>query len=173
MGPGVAIPIVFVAVLVVLVVGSTFFRAAVAVANKVVGPVKPSASLAWDWEAAEDDEEFEEINRKLQAIPEPGLGQGMLIVLVAGLVQFVLLFLMEGVLRLDRARRRGEVEEWLPAYLVGVAIGFAVMTAMTSSMLPTTGRRAALATVFFYVITIAVGALVAGVIAFALSATGA
>ena len=172
MGPGIAIPIFFVAVLVVLVIGSTFFRAAVAVANKMVGPVKPSASLAWDWEAADDDEEFEEINRKLQAIPEPGLGQGMLIILVVGVVQFVLLFLLEGMFRLDCARRDEDLEDWLPFHLLGFAIGFAVMTGMSASMLPTTGKRAALATFFFYVITLAVAALIVGVIAFVLRSTG-
>jgi hypothetical protein len=167
---GIGFVLVPIVVVILLIIGSTFFRAAVAVANKLVGPVKPSASLAWDWEAAEDDEELEEINRKLQAIPEPGLGQGMLIVLVVGVVQLLVGFLLGAVVELGRPGR-DDFEDWFPVLLIDTTIGFALMTGMTSSTLPTTGRRAALATFVFYVITTLVVALIVAVIAFVLGST--
>ncbi|HSQ55876.1 MAG TPA: hypothetical protein VLM40_09020 [Gemmata sp.] len=166
------IGIFLLAVVVLLLTGATFFRAAVALANKTIGPVKPNASIAWDWEAADDDEEFDEINRKLRAIPEPGLGQGVLVMLVVGVVQVLIAFVLEGVFGLERARRRGDEEGWVLGHLVGIAIGFAVLTGMTASMLPTTGKRAALVAFFFYLVSIAVIAFVVGLIYLVLSSVG-
>ena len=169
---GIGFLLVPIVVVVLLVIGSTLFRAAVAVANMVIGPEKPDASLLWDWEAAEDDEEFEEVSRKLQAIPEPGLGQGMIIVLLFGIAELIIGYLLEGMFRLDRARRRGDVEEWLPLHLLGLSISFLVMTSLVSSMLPTTGKRAAVATFFFYLICFLVIGVIVGVIIFVLRSTG-
>jgi hypothetical protein len=156
-------------VVVVLLVASTLFRAAVALANSTIGPVKPNPSLAWDWEAAEDDEEYKELGRKLKAIPEPGLGQGMLIMLVVGAVQLVVSFVLTALFELDRRGRRDELEEVLPPILLDVAVGFVVLTGLAASMMPTTARRAALAAFYFYVIAVALVALIFGLLYFALA----
>jgi hypothetical protein len=168
MGPVIGIPLFLIAVLVVLFVGATLLRAAVALANTTIGPVKLNASIAWDWEAADDDDDLEELTRKSRAIPEPGLGQGMAILLVAGIIHFVIVFVLENVFVRDRDGHRGDLDEWGPPYLLGTALGFAVTTTMVASMLPTTGKRASLATFFFYLICVAVVALIWGVIYFVL-----
>ena len=155
------------AVLVLLVVGATLFRAAVALANAVLGPQRMDASLAWDWEAAEDEGDFEELRRRARAIPEPGLGQGMLILFAAGMVQLLIGVVTEGLFDLD-GREFGDPDEWLPPHLLGLALGYAVTTGIVSSMLPTTVRRAAVATLFFYLITLLIAGLIVGVIAFVL-----
>lgn len=157
MGPAVGIIGFFVGILVVLLVGSALLRAAVALANSVIGPVKPkNKPIGWDWDAEEDDEE--ETERAAPAIPEPGLAQGMGIIFLTGLAQVALAFVAGIVLDLDDigGRQRG-TPMWLIAQLFGVAVGFLVMIAMLSSMLPATPKRAALATLFFYLLILALG----------------
>jgi hypothetical protein len=159
MAPAAGILLFLIAVLVVLFVGSALLRAAVALANKTIGPIRPSASVLWDWEAAEEDEEYARPRRGAPAMPEPGIGQGMLIVFLAGLIQLAVTVAVRIVLDLDIERDldRGEV---LLFAAFSTLVGFGVLAGMTASMLPTTGRRAALAALFFYLIVLALAALI-------------
>jgi hypothetical protein len=136
MGPAVGILGVFVGILVVMLVGSALLRAAVALANSVIGPVKPrNKPIGWDWDAEEDDEE-EERERSAPAIPEPGLAQGMGIIFLTGLAQLALAFVLGILLDLDGfGPRQRDTPVWLLAQLFGLAIGFLVMLGMLSSML--------------------------------------
>lgn len=159
MGPAVGILGFFVGILVVLLVGSALLRAAVALANSVIGPVRPkNKPIGWDWDAEEDDEEFAEYERPVRAIPEPGLAQGMGIVFLTALAQVALAFVVGIILDLDDfGGRRGDGPMWVFAHLFGLAVGFLVMLAMLCGMLPTTPKRASVATLFFYLLLLALG----------------
>ena len=156
------IPLILIGVLVVLFIGSALLRAAVALANKTIGPVRPSPSVLWDWDAAEeDDDDHGRPRRGAEAMPEPGIAQGMLIVMLAGLVQAVVTVAARILFDLDTDIDDGEV---LVFIAFSTLVGFGTMTGMIASMLPTTGKRAALAALFYHLIAIAVVALVVGVI---------
>ncbi len=161
MGP--AAPVVaLLVVLVVLFVGSALLHAAVALANRIIGPVSPPIKpIGWDWDAEEDEDEDEE-QRAKPAMPEPGLGQGMVILFLTAVAEFVVGFLLTAVFEGDRWGR-----DWtdtpLPYLLVGAA-GFLVMLWLLAGMLPTTAKRAALATLCFHLIIIIIVALVLGLV---------
>jgi hypothetical protein len=155
------VPLVLIGVLVVLFIGSALLRAAVALANKTIGPVSPSPSVMWDWDAAEEDDDYGRPRRGADAMPEPGIAQGMLIVFVSSLVQLVVTVAARILFDLDTDIDDGEV---LLLIAFSTLVGFGVLTGMIASMLPTTGKRAALAALFYHLIAIAVLALIGGVI---------
>jgi hypothetical protein len=157
----VALPLIIVGVLIVLFIASALLRAAVALANATIGRVRPSASVLWDWEAGadEDDDDSDRPRRGTLAMPEPGIGQGMAIVFLAALVQLVATV---GVRVLFDIDFEDDLTDLGKVLFIGfsVLVGFGMTTTMAASMLPTTGRRAALAAAYFYLICLAIAAVV-------------
>lgn len=159
MGPGIGIIIFVLAVLLVLFIGSALVRAGVAIANRVIGRVKVEKPIGWDWDAEEDEEDYEELyggGQREEAMPEPGIAQGMVIVLLAALAQLILGFLLAFVIDPDEFDGGARVV----AHLIGTAAGFLTMTGLLASMLPTTPKRAALASLFTYLVVVVIAVVV-------------
>jgi hypothetical protein len=157
-GPGIGVLVFIIVVLVLLLVGSALLRAAVSLANRTIGPISvKNKILDWDWDAEDDDDDLVEGRSEL-AIPEPGLGQGMAIIFLSALVNLAISFVL--VNALDRRWHSGDVAELLAVHLLGVFAGYVAMLGFLAGMLPTRPGRAALAALFFYLILIALAALI-------------
>ena len=165
MEPGIGILIVLLGVLIVLFVGAALLRAAVAMANKAIGPLKPSASALWDWEAGDDD--YDRPRRGTAAMSEPGIGQGMLILFLTALVQLVVTVVVRILFDIDTRYDLDDGEKVL-FVAFSTLVGFGMMTAMIANMLPTTGKRAAVAALFYYLICLLLGATIGGLLYLAL-----
>ena len=170
-GPGLLPIFIFFGVtLVLLLVGSALLRAAVALANRTIGPITPKNKiLDWDWDAEDDDDDDLAEGRRELAIPEPGLGQGMLIIFLTALVTFAITFVLVNVLDID-GRWHRDVAEYFGVYLLGAFAGYLAMMGFLAGMLPTRPGRAALATLFFCLILIALLALIFGLLFLAFGA---
>jgi hypothetical protein len=152
-----------------LMCGALALRAAVAVANRVVGRPEPKRPA---WIDSPDDEEnwdaWHEADpppRPKKAIPEPAVGRGMAITLAAGgvtsLLVAVLVLALEAVfddpLEPDEGRVAMAVLT-LPLSFVGTAL-------LLTAMLPTTFPRAALVSFAYHAIGLAMVGAVGGAIA--------
>lgn len=145
-------------VLLALLVGAALFRAAVALANRSLGPVRRGEPIGWDWDADEDDDPAP----AAAAIPEPSLGRGMSVLFLTALVVLAVLVAVESnFLREFGLRRRTAEQVGLVALL---AAGFLALASFSALSLPTTFRRAALAALFFYLILAAVVLVAAGLL---------
>lgn len=127
-------------------IGAVFLRAAIALYNKVAG------------------EDYR------SRVKEPELGRAMGITFATTLVNLVSGFAVGFVLgAAGIATGQDQRTVTLLAQAISIPFGFLVMSAMLSAMLPTTFGRAALITLFFYLIAIAV-AIFIGVLVFTLFA---
>ena len=157
-----------IAIPVTLVVGAVLLRAAVSIANSCLGDQRPVWQTGgyeeWDeWEDEEETPRRSSRSRKAKVIPEPGVGQGMIIVFVATIVSLII----GGVL--DEATG-GIVNARGDAYIAVVAVvlvlNFLIMSLLLSTMLPTSFGLGSLVSMFFLLICIAISvAVLAGVYA--------
>jgi hypothetical protein len=168
MGPGIFAPFgVLLGVLIILFVGSALLRAAVAMANRVIGPIVPkNTTIGWDWDADDEEEEEELHEASRLAMPEPGISQGMLIVFLALVVNLAVSLFLAAVLD---TRRPFDWADDPGLHLFATAVGFVAMLGLLAGMLPTRAGRAALATLFFHLILIVLLVMIYGLarIAFA------
>ncbi|MBN9117643.1 MAG: hypothetical protein J0I06_00475 [Planctomycetes bacterium] len=155
---------------VALVVGAVALRAAVSIANRTVGPPKERTDpfADWDWDGDWEDEKPRRSAEK--AIPEPGLGKGMMVsfavVVLTAFIGAVLGVLAEAVaddlLEGDEGARVALLALFtLPLGFVGAALVFA-------ATLPTTFSRAALVAVVYHFFALVLAAVVVGSVAVAL-----
>lgn len=149
-----------------LLVGAVILRAAVSLANKVVGgSPDQEAEDDYDWDSDEDDPPTRR-TRPGGAVPVPGLGRAVLIVFAAGLAN-VLVGIVVG-LAFGAARAAGGGFNGpgprLAAQLVSLPFGFLVSACIGGAMLPTTFPRACLVTLFQYLIGLVIVAVVGGVL---------
>jgi hypothetical protein len=160
--------------LVAMVLGAAFLRAAVSVANRVVREPKADPFADWDDEEWEEWKEWEKDERsrrrRVKAIPEPGMGKGMLVSAAVGvltvLAGYILGALVEAV-EPGAFRGDGELAVLVVAALA-LVLGFAGTTLILTAMLPTTFGRAALVAFLYHVIAVlavlTIGGAIAGVI---------
>jgi hypothetical protein len=141
-----------------LFAGAAILRAAVAAANKTLGPVKTETPIGWDWDAEEEEEDDFPESGTL-AIPEPGIGQGMFVIFLSALAKVALLLVLGIAVDLDDPF---DIDDWgdLIAHVLAFLGGVVVMTSMLANMLPTKWRWAALAVLFFYCIIVMIGVFV-------------
>ena len=145
-----------------MVAGAAVLRAAVALANRLIGPVKPARDPVddWDWDA-EPEEERPRRKSDERTIPEPGVGKGMMIAsatnVLTAFVGFVLGTVADDAGILDE-EAGGAIVVGLIALLFGSA-GFAVLLV---PMLPTTFTRAALVAFMYYLFGLLILLVVGG-----------
>jgi hypothetical protein len=148
-----------------LVGGAVILRAAVTLSNRFLGASPAS-------ETDSDDEELDEwigyrhIKRRVQAIPEPGLGKGMFCVFVLAVVGFLTGLLMSflfGVGPFDDGRFVGG-GLMLASLIFGLGIGFPVSAWVLSGILPTKFGRACLVLLLNYAILLLIVGGVLGMI---------
>jgi hypothetical protein len=152
--------------LVALLIGSTVLRAAVSVANRMVGPAKARAERAdpfadWDWDGDLEDEEPRRRGGE-KAIPEPGLGKGMMIASTIGVLTAAIGIVL-GVFTEATAGELFDGDEETQIALLALftlPLGYVGATLLLTAMLPTTfGRAAVVAFVYhlFALILLVVG----------------
>lgn len=157
----IAFPIAIIVSLVLLFVGAALLRAAVALANRSIGPVKSDEPIGWDWDADEDDEDPIPADGG-PAVPEPSNWLGMRILFLGLLVHLALVVVLQ-VLLLEVLEVRRGVES-VPGALLGLALGFLALSGIVAGLLPTTYKRAALVTLYAYLIVGAIAVFVVGTI---------
>ena len=148
---------------VVLMVGSALVRAAAALANRVVGPVKPPDTFG-QWDDWDDDHEPAYVKsrrrgRADRAVPEPGITKGMLVTLVAALVDAVVFGFLTVVAEVMAGRPSDKLVA-VAVLFVGLPATFVVHAFLLMLLLPTTFRRAALVAFFNYLIVAAIAVAV-------------
>jgi hypothetical protein len=158
-----------------LMCGALALRAAVAVANRVVGRPEPTRP-AWI-DSPEDEEnwdawdEAERPRRPKKAIPEPTVGRGMAIAFAAAGVTAMLVVMFAGAIGLVVDEFFDSVNDDVRAVTLaalGLPLGFAATAALLTPMLPTTFRRAALVSFVYHAIGLVVLGAVGGAIVFVL-----
>jgi hypothetical protein len=138
-----------------LLIGAVILRAAVSFANKCL-PQTSSRYDDDDYYDWDDDDRPRSRRRRssTKAIPEPSMGQAMLIVfvnaVVGGGVGFVIGFVMGAA---GLANDRGAMVVMQGMNLV---LGFLIAAGILTAMLPTTFPRACLVVLFQYLIVLAI-----------------
>jgi hypothetical protein len=160
---GVGMLVSFGGLLLALFVAAALLRAAVAIANRVVGTKLTETVVGWEWDSADDEDEVR-VTVGVPPIPEPGVARGMVIVFLAAAANAVSLYVL-GVVLFEGLDAYDDWTAQALAYAVTVLVGFAALVGLLAAMLPTTARRAALAALFAYLILFALAALVAGLVA--------
>ncbi len=148
--------------LLMLWLASALLRAGVGLANRAIGPVKADSVIAYgDWDSDDDDDEIV-VKENEPAIPEPGIGRGMVVMFLASLAQVVIAFGLSVIL--DGPLRLQDWSEQIAGYILHAASGFVVLVGLLSWMLPTQPKWAALATLFMYLVGIAIAVLIYGLL---------
>jgi hypothetical protein len=159
---GVLLCVLVVALPLGLLIGAVILRAAVSFANKCLP--QPTSRYYDD-----DDDDWETEYRPrprrgsgARAIPEPGMGQAMLIVFVNGIVGFVVSIPINVAMGVGLAGAGGnDPAAQIIASLIQLPIGFLINAGVLTAMLPTTFPRACLVVVFEYLIVIAICLIIA------------
>ncbi|MCE9562970.1 MAG: hypothetical protein K8U57_13080 [Planctomycetes bacterium] len=147
-----------------LLIGAAILRGAVSLANMCVGGEKPRSSYDDDYE---DYGEYRRPRRSNDggSIPEPGIGQAMLIVLCTAILNGVLGLMAGFAVGVGGAAAQLDQKTvQILAQLVGLPIGFLTSSFVLTGMLPTSFGRACLVTLFQYVIVIAIAVVVGGIV---------
>jgi hypothetical protein len=148
---------------VIFFLAATLLRAATALANRVIGPIKTEAPITWgDWDSDDDDEILPEGNDA--AIPEPGLGRGMLIAFLTLLASFVGGGLSRAILDSDLFGLFNDDVVQVGTLVFGTLAGYLAMLGLLSGMLPTKPRWAALAALFMFLILLGLTVFVVGIV---------
>jgi hypothetical protein len=166
-----------------LMIGAAILRGAVSLANACLGPDRSKTSYDDD-EYTDYERRYERPTRRYPAtntgglIPEPGLGYGMVIVLVNAFAQFAIGAVMAiglmavaggaggGGQRFGAGKRGfgdgggGNDALELMMNLLSIPVGFIVTSGVLTMMLPTSFGRACLVTLFQYLIMIAIGVVI-------------
>ncbi|MFO0823504.1 MAG: hypothetical protein U0792_10370 [Gemmataceae bacterium] len=165
-----------------LMIGAAILRGAVSLANACLGPDRSKTSY-YDDEFTDYERRYERPSRRYQEtntgglIPEPGLGYGMVIVLVNAFAQFAVGVVMAiGLMAVAGgagggqgfgAGKRGFGDGdggndamALMMNLLSIPVGFIVTSGVLTMMLPTSFGRACLVTLFQYLIMIAIGVVI-------------
>jgi hypothetical protein len=128
-----------------LVGGAVIFRAAVTLSNRFLG-ASPATETDSDDEELDEWIGYRQIKRRLQAIPEPGVGKGILCVLLLAVVGFLTGLLMRFLFGVgpfdDDGFRDGSLV--LLSHVFGFVIGFPFLAWILASILPTKFGRACL-----------------------------
>ncbi|MBP3957497.1 hypothetical protein J8F10_19795 [Gemmata sp. G18] len=154
---------VLIGVLVGLLIGAVILRLAVSFANRIIGPVKPPDTFGqWDdWDS--DEPAPKARTHPDRVIPEPGFATGMLTTFLTGIVD-VCCYGFVVFIKYSVFDDLGGPDEWVPFALIFFCLpaSYLALTALLTSLLPTTLRRAALVAFLNYAATLVI-ALIAGV----------
>ncbi len=149
-----------------LLIGAVILRGGVSFANKCLPKESERNDRYWDDE--DDDEDYDRpVRRRAKAaIPEPGLGKAMGIVLVGAIVGFIIsipINLVMGVgMGMGNANGGNQDQTMrILASLIQLPIGFLVSAGIRTGMLPTSFGRACLVVVFEYLIMIVICVIIA------------
>ena len=152
------------AYLLCLALGAAILRGAVALANRIVGPVKTDTFGNWDDWDSDDEPAYVRSRRRggKRAIPEPGIGKCILMLfatsLISLVVTYVLAYFAQELLDL---RMRGE-ESQIAAAVISLPVTFAALTLVLVALLPTTFWRAAMVGFLYYLIILVLAAIIGG-----------
>jgi hypothetical protein len=148
-----------------LVGGAVIFRAAVTLSNRLLG-ASPTSETDSDDEELDEWIGYRQIERRVHAVLEPGLGKGMFCVFVLAVVGFLIGFLMRVVFGVGPFGDDQFVDAGLKilAHLFGICIGFPVSAWVLTSILPTKFGRACLILLLYYTILLLIVAGVLGII---------
>lgn len=154
---------VLVALLVILAGGSVLFRAAVGLANRSVGASRPD----YNFPDAERDPwiGYRFIKEPVRGVPEPGFLKGVGAVLVLAFVDFlagIAVRIMLGVGFDHPHGRTGPDAE--ACHFIGIVLCFPLGAWIVSSILPTKFSRACLVLLWIYLILLAIGVGIYGLI---------
>lgn len=148
-----------------LFLASLLLRAAVALANRSIGPVRLERFIGWDWvddPLGQADEDQPPPPAATAAMPEPTTGQSLrtvLLLVLLHVVQFVAMLAADSV---DGYHRRQDETSFLLSYaVIGGVLGVAVLSVQLAIQLRTKWRWAVRAAVAFYLLC---GGLIAAVV---------
>ncbi len=149
-----------------LLIGSVIVRSAVALVNRMIGPVKTDDFGQWgDWDS--DEEPAYVRNRRRggeQAVPEPGFATGMLVTFVAGIAH-LFIGVVVGILAADVLEDLFDDELVVFAvFVLSTPLVFAFVTLTVRTLLPTTFWRAAGVAMLCYFIAAAAAGVAVGAI---------
>ena len=168
-----------VGLIVALFIYALIIRAAVWISNKCLGGSSGGRSSYYDDDYDDDyddeDDYYERPARRRRrsggdAIPEPNLGKGMGIALVALIVQFVVGFVIgiafagamgaAGPGNPFNPRGGADVGAQLAVNCCSAILGFFIWAGILTAMLPTSFARASLVTLFIYIIGFVIGVII-------------
>ena len=149
-----------------VVIGAVIFRAAVALANKLLGGEQVTHFAPAGTEPSSEvidvsnpysspSQPSQTVETLVGAIPEPGFGRACLIVLIASIIGFVINFLVGF---------QGNVLPQAAVMSLTLLVGFLVSTLIYKWMLPTTLPRAALVYLFQILIILAIALMIGGIL---------
>jgi len=150
-----------------LLIGAVILRGAVSIANMCLGDQRAASYDDGDGWGDEDDDDDDAPRRRsrkrrpTKAIPEPGVGQAMLIIFVLLIVSGVVRYAMGEMMGAVAVNVRG-FQDIAVLLLVIFMVQFFIMSTMLSVMLPTTFGRACLVSIFYILIWIAICVVVFG-----------
>lgn len=167
--------------LLALLIYSVLLRFAVFIANKCLGDSGGGSGRRNDYE--DDWDDYDRPRRRGPAIPEPDLGKGMGISFVVLIIQFVIGFALALVVGVGMGAAGGgggfgggagknpfgpqpgaDPTAQLLLNCFSAVIGFVVWCGVLTLMLPTSFGRAALVTLFLYLMLITIGVVIVGII---------
>ncbi|HEY1188346.1 MAG TPA: hypothetical protein VGE74_11855 [Gemmata sp.] len=153
---------------VALLIGSVILRAAVALANRFLGPpVQPDTFGQWDdWDSDEPGPRARKARSRL--IPEPSLAIGMLVTFAVGIAG-VFGYAVLGVITDELFGRGGPDEPLLVLFFIalGLPVTALALTLTLVLLLPTTFTRAALVAFIHHFVVVAGAVVIAVVVTFA------
>jgi hypothetical protein len=138
-----------------LVGGAVIFRVAVTLSNKCLG-ASPVAELDHDDNEIDEWIGYRRVRRQTQAIPEPGVGKGMVSVLLLFVVGILADFLMRFLFGVSPFDPVGFEDDDLVifSHLMGLVICFPLSAWILASILPTKFDRACLVLLWNYMIVL-------------------
>jgi hypothetical protein len=167
MGAGFGLLASCLGLVIALLIGSAVVRGAVSIANWLIGPVKTDDFGQWDdWDSDDEPAYIRKRRRGGQkAIPEPGLGTGMLIAFITTIVNLAinlgaLVIMMEAFPEF----RRADESARLALSILLLPVSFLAMTILIRAILSTTFWRAAAVSFLCYLIVAVTVGLVIGAV---------
>lgn len=145
-----------------LLIGAAILRGAISLANMCIG------GESYESRSSYDDDDLDYRPRRSASsskVPEPSLGQAMMIILVTAIVNAVVGFgvgIVVGVAGAGANMDQQSIQ--IIAQLIGLPVGFLIMSGMLTALLPTSFGRACLVTLFYYLICIAIGIAIVAVV---------
>ena len=151
-------------VLLGLLISATILRGAIALANKRLGPPPESVYIPADEDDWGDYPIPGQAEPRASVIPTPSAGGRMFTILVIVIVNAAVTFVIRMAVAEDAAVRNGRGADL--SELLTLPVGFVLTAGLLAAMLPTTFGRGCLVTLFYFLICVAIAAVILGPIFF-------